>query len=572
MSGYTAEKKNTGVERSAPRAQENSIPLVEDVTAEKLKDPRVELAGEDAASAPAAGNAPEEPECRFALTALARRLGFETADSPTAYFADGVQTKDEESFWTALNSKAESLLLMMRAADGGDPFSADMQLEIGLSHDWLKAWGLLLPPIGDGSALTLGDLRRKTEAAGVCSGVDVDLLEKTLDEKAYFRVFQLAEGKAAVNGTDGRVEELFPREKRATIEADEKEIVDFKNLNWLQCVNKGDVICNIFPPTQPEDGCDVGGNIIKGKTGLEPRLPRGKNIALSEDGAKLVAETDGQLAFAGNAFKINPVVSIDGNIDSAVGNLDVVGSINVKGNVLEGFTVRATGDIQIFGSVVGATVEAAGDIKINGGVNGGTVSAGGSLITKFIENTNAEVTGAITAENIINSSVVCGEKITAVAGKGAIIGGSVTSFKGVEAKVIGSERNLATKMVVGCDPQLSQERLALKAEVAALSKKADETRKSIRYLEGMEETGPAQQQLLGKLRLDFSVTNMNIAKKTARIQTLEELLQGDGYQIVASHIYPPLIVTMGTITQHFLDESRMSRIYKADGDIHLGMK
>ena len=216
--------------------------------------------------------------------------------------------------------------------------------------------------------------------------------------------------------------------------------------------------------------------------------------------------------------------------------------------MLEGFTVRATGDIQIFGSVVGATVEAAGDIKINGGVNGGTVSAGGSLITKFIENTNAEVTGAITAENIINSSVVCGEKITAVAGKGAIIGGSVTSFKGVEAKVIGSERNLATKMVVGCDPQLSQERLALKAEVAALSKKADETRKSIRYLEGMEETGPAQQQLLGKLRLDFSVTNMNIAKKTARIQTLEELLQGDGYQIVASHIYPPLIVTMGTMS------------------------
>ena len=51
---------------------------------------------------------------------------------------------------------------------------------------------------------------------------------------------------------------------------------------------------------------------------------------------------------------------------------------------------------------------------------------------------------------------------------------------------------------------------------------------------------------------------MNIAKKTARIQTLEELLQGEGYQIVASHIYPPLIVTMGTITQHFLDESRMN--------------
>jgi len=541
-----------------------------DPWAEDEETPAADGGKADGEKADASGAEPKD-ESRYPLVRLAHSCGFPVADSPNAFFVSGIKTKDDEAFWNALNDKAESLLKLM-ADSWGDPVSANSQLEVGIARDWSQARGLLLPPIGKGEAAPLEELLDEAESAGIHFGLDRDTLEKMLSQHAWFEVFPLAAGKPLKNGTDGRVEELFPREKRITLEVDDKEMVDFKNLNWLQCVNKGDVICNIIPPTAPEDGCDVGGNVIKGKPGRDPRLPRGKNIIESEDGTKLIAETDGQIAFSGNVFKVNPLVSIDGNIDSAVGNLNVVGSINVKGNVLEGFTVRATGDIHIFGSVVGATVEAAGDIKINGGVNGGSVSAGGNLVTKFIENTTAEVTGLITAENIISSTVTCGEKIKALAGKGAIIGGSITSFKGIEAKVIGNESNLPTKMIVGCDPQLSKERLDLKAEVAALSKKSDETGKNIRYLENMEQVDQAQQQLLGKLRLDFSVTNMNIAKKTARIQALEEQLQGDGYQIVASHIYPPLMVTMGTITQHFLDESRMSRIYKADGDIRLGMK
>ena len=569
-SSMSERTSKNGPERRDPWAEEDDIPII-------IEDEMAVPAGEKPQESKAFESEPEkepepEPDYKHPLTALARKLGYPVADSPNAFFVDGIRDKDDEVFWRDLNNKAENLLRLMRTTDWDGAFSSDMQLEIGLARDWSKAQALLLPPIGEGQELTLGELLRQAENSGVRSGVDVDQLEKTLDEKCYFKVFQLAVGKAAVNGSDGRVEELYPREKRATLEADERSVVDFKNLNWLQCVNKGDVICNIIPPTEPEDGYDVGGNIIKGRPGREARLPRGTHIVLSEDGQHLVAETDGQLVYVGNVFKINPVVSIDGNVDSSVGNLDVVGSVNIKGSVLEGFVIRATGDIHIFGSVVGATVEAAGDIKINGGINGGNVSAGGRLLTKFIENTNAEVTGPITAENIINSVVACGEKVTAVTGKGAIIGGSITSFKGIEARVIGSERNLQTRMIVGCDPQLTKERLDLKAEVAELSKKAEEMGKNIRYLEAMKAADQSQQQLLSKLRLDFSVTNMNIAKKTARIETLEELLQGEGYQIVASHIYPPLVVTMGTITQHFLDESRMSRIYKAKGEIQLGMK
>lgn len=531
--------------------------------------------GENDAAFAADADISRPPEPKQPLGKLAKKLGCFVSDSADAFFPNGLITKDDTAFWGELNEKAAGLLRLLDDSGSEDPLTANTQLMTHITYDWSAAYGLLIPPIGKGNALSAEALVAQAEGAGIKYGLDTQTLSKMVADEVWFQVFPLAAGKPVKNGEDGRVEELYPREKRISLQAGENEVVDFKNLNWLQCVHKGDVICNIFPPTEPEDGCDIGGNVIKGHEGRMPRPPRGKNIVESEDGSKLIADADGQLTFAGSVFKINPVVLIDGDIDSSVGNLDVVGSINIKGNILESFVVKATGDIHVFGSVIGADLEAGGDVKINGGINGctkGTVTVGGNLITKFIESTTLNVGGSITAESIISSTVTCSDKITVLLGKGVIIGSTITSFKGIEAKIIGNEHNLPTKMIVGCDPKLTKEQSDLKAEVSVLTKKVEETAKNIRYLEQMEDPDQAQQQLLSKIRLDFTVTNMNLVKKSGRLAALEEELTGDDYQIVASHIYPPLAVTMGTITEHFLDESRMSRIYKADGDICRGAK
>ena len=531
------------------------------------------LGENDAAFAAADISRPPEP--KQPLGRLAKKLGCFVSDSTDAFFPNGLITKDDAAFWGELNEKAAGLLRLLDGSGSEEPLTANTQLMTHINYDWSAAYGLLIPPIGEGNALSAEALAAQAEGAGIKYGLDTQALSKMVADEVWFRVFPLAAGKPVKNGEDGRVEELYPREKRTSLGVGENEVVDFKNLNWLQCVHKGDVICNIFPPTEPEDGCDIGGNVIKGHEGRMPRPPRGKNIGESEDGSKLIADADGQLAFVGSVFKINPVVLIDGDIDSSVGNLDVVGSINIKGNILEGFVVKATGDIHVFGSVIGADLEAGGDVKINGGINGctkGTVTVGGNLTTKFIESTTLNVGGSITAESIISSTVTCSDKITVLLGKGVIIGSTITSFKGIEAKIIGNEHNLLTKMIVGSDPKLTKEQTELKSEVLSLTKNVDEMAKNIRYLEQMKNPDQAQQQLLSKIRLDFTVTNMNLVKKSGRLAALEEALTGDGYQIVASQIYPPLAVTMGTITEHFLDESRMSRIYKADGDICRGAK
>lgn len=44
------------------------------------------------------------------------------------------------------------------------------------------------------------------------------------------------------------------------------------------------------------------------------------------------------------------------NVDNSTGDIDYEGDVVVKGNVLAGFTVKATGDITVSGIVEGATV------------------------------------------------------------------------------------------------------------------------------------------------------------------------------------------------------------------------
>lgn len=551
------------------------------------------------------------------MAALAQKLGFSelSGKSVSDFFLHGSNPNDDESdFWDILVEKANILLREIEAAedrlsdaeenaletenegeekvpatenDGEEkvpatengievqPFSCDMHLEVFVSRDQLKAFGFIFPPIGSGQSLSLEQIKTAVAKEGVVFGINDELLEKTFNDKLFFKVFPLAEGKHVCNGADGQIIELYARDKQINLSVRDDETVNFKNLNWLQIVQRGDVICNIIPPVPAEDGMNVRGVVIKAIEGKMPKLPIGKNVVENEDHTALVAAVDGQLSFSGGIFKVEQLLQIDGDIDNSVGNLDVIGSVTVKGNVLEGFSIKATGDIRVSGSVAGATLTAGGNIHIIGGMNGnfkGKLDAGGTVSSKYLENCYVSSSGTVKAESIINSTVISSDKVIASTGRGAIIGSTITSFKGVEAKVIGNERNLPTKMTVGSDPRLSEEMRILKKEVEELTRKSDEYEKNIQFLMKAEKLDDVHQQLLNKLKLDYSIMKMNLSKKTNRIQVLENELQGDACHIIASQIFPPLIVTIGTVTQQFLTESRMSRIYKSEGEIVMGSK
>ncbi len=519
------------------------------------------------------------------LAVLAHKLGFPDSECRDLddYVTGGGESRNESIFLSILTEKAQSLLDEMETSEKEAPgseassFSFDMHLETYISSDGLKAYGFIFPPIGGGSGKSFEQLKTSAQNDGVVYGINEELLRTYAENGTFLKIFTLAEGKTAQDGKDGQIIELYSRDKRISLTVDDKENVDYKNLNWLQTVHKGDVICNIIPPVPAQDGIDVRGNAIKGREGRAPKLPMGKNIVENETQTALIAEVDGYLTYCGGIFKVEQLLQIEEDVDSSVGNLDVIGSVNVKGSVIEGFSIKATGDILVSGRVEGALLEAGGNIKVVGGMNGnfkGKLIAGGNVSSKYLENCYVSASGTVKSDSIINSTVISSDMVIINTGKGVIIGSTVIGRKGVEAKVIGNERNLPTKITVGSDPKLSGELVELKREVVDLTRKIDEYEKNIQYLKSKpaEKLSEEYQQLLNKLRLDSSVMKMSLSKKSARINFLEEELKEGSCQIVANQIYPPLTVTIGTKTQQFTTESRMSRIFKSDGEIIIGSK
>ena len=69
---------------------------------------------------------------------------------------------------------------------------------------------------------------------------------------------------------------------------------------------------------------------------------------------------------------MEPVYTIEGDVNLKTGNVLFLGTVFVKGNVEDGFSVKAAGNIEIMGSVGKCLLDAEGDIIVHQGIAGKT--------------------------------------------------------------------------------------------------------------------------------------------------------------------------------------------------------
>lgn len=94
----------------------------------------------------------------------------------------------------------------------------------------------------------------------------------------------IAGGQPARNGEDGRIKDYFPRKAQIKYASKGNGGIDFKSTNLIHNVKKGDVVCDITLPTEPEDGMDVYGQPVHGKREPCPLFPREKHCVLRRKG------------------------------------------------------------------------------------------------------------------------------------------------------------------------------------------------------------------------------------------------------------------------------------------------
>ncbi len=297
--------------------------------------------------------------------------------------------------------------------------------------------------------------------AGIRYGVIREVFEDILKNKqpVYNRV--IARGKAPVKGKPARLVWDVPL---APEDPEKQTRIDFKQGLKFVPVKSGQVLVSKIPPQKGEDGRSVRGEIIP-SMGDDVPLPQGRNVTVSEDGLKLLAEIDGSAYRQRDKIHVDKVLQIKGDVSYGTGNVKFNGPVVIEGDVRSGFRVEARDSIMIGGNVEAAHIYSQqGDITIKYGVvgkNRAKILAGGSLTCGFIQDATVGVRGDLNVRHyVINSSVSVGGQATVKGEEGQIRGGSLTSEKGIVATVVGSPRNIYTELkIIGSGQNSSQRKL-----------------------------------------------------------------------------------------------------------------
>jgi uncharacterized protein (DUF342 family) len=184
-------------------------------------------------------------------------------------------------------------------------------------------------------------------------------------------------------------------------------------------------------------------------------------------------------------------MEVDG-VSLKTGNIKFNGTVIVKGNVEDGFEVKASGNVEVYGNVGKSIIEADGDVIVSLGIMGrdeGYVRAGKSLWAKFIQNTKVDVEEYIVvSDGIINSNVTCNKKILLQGKRASIIGGHLFATEEIHTKSIGSNGGGSeTVLEVGYDPRAKLRLDELLAKQDSLAKELDELDLNIQTLENIKK-------------------------------------------------------------------------------------
>lgn len=324
-----------------------------------------------------------------------------------------------------------------------------------ISADCMSVEAVFYPPFVGADMLTEAEIEKDLEYHGIKIGVDKNVIQEFLGNRNYGRGYRVATGKLPRDGQDGYVEYKFNVDLKPRPKMNDDGTVDFHTLENINHVSAGDVVAVLHKEDHGDDGVDVLGRRVLPKKVKKVIFRHGRNLTISEDGLNLISQISGHVILDNDKVYVSNVLELV-DVDNSTGDIDYDGDVNITGNILAGFTVKASGDISVNGIVEGATVIAGGSITFNRGIQGmnkAVIQAGGNIVSKFIESAESVYAGGnIEADSILHSKVTAKGTITASGRNGLIIGGEVKSIFKIEAKSIGNSMGTNTTVGVGVDP------------------------------------------------------------------------------------------------------------------------
>ncbi|MDR1178489.1 MAG: FapA family protein [Spirochaetaceae bacterium] len=438
----------------------------------------------------------------------------------------------------------------------------DAIVSVEISAQEMKGSIYVTPPGPGGCDLSAETFLSVLHNNNVTYGINEVFLREFADRPRYKEAVLVAEGTRPVNGNDAYMQYNFETDQsKVTLREGANGKVDFKDLNIIQNVVEGQPLAKKIDPQRGEPGHTVSGKIIPARNGKDIVLPLGKNVHVAEDGHTIIADMNGQVVVAGAKINVEPVYTVNGDVNLKTGNIIFLGTVIITGNVEDGFSVKAAGNIEVHGTVEKAELDAEGDIIVYQGITGkneGSVKAGRSIWARFIENGTIEAGNmVVVSDGIVNSQVDANKRIICQGKRAHIVGGRLRASEEINAKVIGSPMGGAeTICEVGYDPREKAKLDVLQESKAAAEKQLEDIQLNLQTLinikkqrKSLPEDKEAYMRELMDKREELTGELSKLAGNLEEVQNYLNNLKTRGKVSASSKVYPGVKIVIRDVRE-----------------------
>lgn len=410
----------------------------------------------------------------------------------------------------------------------------DAKITYTVNEDKMRAFITVTKPSKGGREIDINDIKEILENNNIVFGIQEENINKSLESMIYNAPILAAEGLHPVPGKNAKIEYSVNVEKKSIPKyIGENQSIDYKDIGIVENVQRGQKLAHKIEATPGENGRNIFGDKIETHSGKDFDLKDhlGNNTEISEDGLYIIASINGQVVLKSKLLNVEPIFEVKGDVGPETGNINFLGSVLVKGNVKDNYSIKADGNIDIQGTVGKSTLQAKGNIMVKLGIQGhetGFVKAEGDVIAKFIQFANVEAgRDVVVTESILNSNVDADNRIILIGKRASASGGRLRALYEVNGKILGSPSASKTIIETGVKPEkrralddLDKEKLEIEMAIEELQRNI----KSLEQAEKMKKLDDEKREHLQSLREQFDQANARITEiLTDRERIMQEI-------------------------------------------------
>ncbi len=363
----------------------------------------------------------------------------------------------------------------------------------------------------------------------------------------------LAEGKPPMRGKDARLEWFVPIDPPDNSEAKK---VDLRERNAIICVDEGERIAKLHPPTSGVPGKDIFGEEIPPQRGRELQLETNEWVDFDPETGVFRALKAGVLRVYPSRIEVHPEFWLDGNVDWDTGNVRFRGEkLTITGDVKRGFKLFAQGDVEIHGNIEDETeVVVNGDLLVEGLVHGegARLLCQGNARLGAIEYARVEVKGdLVITDYALQAEIQVGRNFICTEGVGAVVGGRLTVEGGVLVRILGSRAHVATLIRAGYNHHLAQRIEELESKLLLLREEKEPYLKILKLGIKLLKEGElprSRMEALARLKKKLALLleeEKKLQKQLEKLRKTQEHLETKARIKATNRLFPGVTIEVG---------------------------